>query len=550
MSFARRTSGTTTRIDNGRVFTPAGVIAGSVLVEDGLVTALGEEARDRPATTVIDAGGGSVLPGFQDCHVHPVHAGLDMLTCDLTDHTTVGGYLEAISAYAASTEESWIVGGGWSMDSFPGGRPDAATLDSVVPDRPAYFPSRDGHSGWVNSRALELAGIDASTPDPADGRIERLADGSPSGALQEGAMQLVAALIPPASDADLDAALLLAHDRLLAWGVTGWQDAIVGATNDVPDFLDSYLRHDASGALRASVVGALWWDRSRGLEQIDELVERRERSRAAGRFRATSVKIMQDGVAENFTAGMLEPYLDECGCPTHNTGKSFVDPTLLREIVSRLDALDFQVHIHALGDRAVREALDAIGDARAANGDTDRRHTLAHIQVVHPDDVPRFAELGVVANMQPLWARHEPQMDELTSPFLGARRAAWQYPFGSLGRAGAVLASGSDWPVSTADPLEIVHSAVNRARHGATGDAAAPFLGEQALSLADALIAHTHGTAFLNHDDGRSGTIERGKVGDLVVLDRDITALPVAEIGGANVDVTLIEGDVVYTRGS
>ena len=431
------------------------------------------------------------------------------------------------------------------MDSFPGGLPTAAALDAVVADRPAFFPNRDGHGAWVNTKALEIGGIDDATPDPFDGRIERDADGHAIGTLQEGAMGLVAQHMPQPSQDDMDEALKIAQAQLFAWGVTGWQDAIVGATNDTPDPLDSYLRGTASGVLKAHVVGALWWDRNRGLEQIPELVEKRERALAAG-FAATTVKIMQDGVAENFTAGMLEPYLDACGCPGENMGKSFVDPTTLKEISVQLDALGFQLHFHALGDRAVRESLDAIEAARTANGDTDLRHTLAHIQVVHPDDVPRFAELKVVANMQPLWARHEDQMDILTIPFLGTRRAAWQYPFGSLQRAGAPLASGSDWPVSTANPLEIIHTTVNRAHVGASGLAAAPFLGEQALSLADALIAHSLGTAYLNHDEQRSGSIEVGKAGDIVILDRDIFAAPVAEIGSATVAYTIIGGEIVY----
>jgi predicted amidohydrolase YtcJ len=431
------------------------------------------------------------------------------------------------------------------MDSFPGGLPTAAALDAVVSDRPAFFPNRDGHGAWVNTKALEIGGIGDSTRDPFDGRIERDADGHAIGTLQEGAMDIVARHIPPATQDELDEALEIAQRQLFAWGVTAWQDAIVGATNDTSDTLDSYLRVTASGVLKAHVIGALWWDRNRGLEQLPELVEKRERAVAAG-FAATTVKIMQDGVAENFTAGMLEPYLDSCGCPGENTGKSFVDPTTLIEIATQLDGLGFQLHFHALGDRAVRESLDAIEAARKTNGDRDLRHTLAHIQVVHPDDVPRFAQLGVVANMQPLWARHEPQMDVLTVPFLGTRRAAWQYPFGSIQRAGAPLASGSDWPVSTADPLQIIHTAVNRAPAGATGPAALPFLGEQALSLADALIAHSLGTAYLNHDEQRSGSIENGKVGDIVILDRDIFAAPVAEIGLAVVAYTIIGGEVVY----
>ncbi|MDX1875434.1 amidohydrolase [Mycolicibacterium sp. 120266] len=537
-------------ITGGHVFTPAGIVEEPVLISDGVITAIGAEALTGSGAVVIDAAGGLVSPGFQDSHIHPYHAGLDMIACDLTPYTTADGYLTRIAEYAAANPElTWISGGGWSMDSFPGGLPTAAALDAVVPDRPAYFPNRDGHGAWVNTRALELAGIDDTTPDPFDGRIERDADGHAIGTLQEGAMALVARHIPLPTQDDLDEALEIAQRRLFAWGVTAWQDAIVGATNDTPDSLDSYLRATASGKLKAHVVGALWWDRNRGLEQIPELLEKRERALAAG-FSATTVKIMQDGVAENFTAGMLEPYLDACGCPGENMGKSFVDPTTLKQISTELDALGFQLHFHALGDRAVRESLDAIEAARNANGDKDLRHTLAHIQVVHPADVPRFAELGVVANMQPLWARHEDQMDVLTIPFLGRRRAAWQYPFGSLQRAGAALASGSDWPVSTANPLEIIHTSVNRAPAGATGPSSLPFLGEQALSLADALIAHSLGTAYLNHDEQRSGTIEVGKSGDIVILDRDIFAAPVAEIGSASVAYTLIGGKVVYEADS
>jgi len=533
-------------ITGGHVFTPAGIVEQPVLIEDGIITAIGADALTTTDAVEIDAAGGLVSPGFQDSHIHPYHAGLDMIACDLSPYDDADGYLTRIAEYAvANPELSWIVGGGWSMDSFPGGLPTAAALDAVVPDRPAFFPNRDGHGAWVNTKALEIGGIDDSTPDPFDGRIERDADGHAIGTLQEGAMDLVARHTPPPSQDDMDEALKISQKQLFAWGVTGWQDAIVGATNGTPDTLDSYLRGTASGVLKAHVVGALWWDRNRGLEQIPELVEKRERALAAG-FAATTVKIMQDGVAENFTAGMLEPYLDACGCPGENMGKSFVDPTTLKEIAVQLDALGFQLHFHALGDRAVRESLDAVEAARTANGDTDLRHTLAHIQVVHPDDVPRFAELKVVANMQPLWARHEDQMDLLTIPFLGTRRAAWQYPFGSLQRAGAPLASGSDWPVSTANPLEIIHTSVNRAHVGAAGLAAAPFLGEQALSLADALIAHSLGTAYLNHDEQRSGSIEVGKAGDIVILDRDIFAAPVAEIGSATVAYTIIGGEIVY----
>ena len=345
------------------------------------------------------------------------------------------------------------------MEAFPGGVPSAADLDAVVPGRPVYLPNRDGHGAWVNGVALRLAGIDAATLDPADGRIERDAAGEPIGMLQEGATGLVSRLIPETSDADWYAALLAGQTRLLSFGITGWQDAIVGHAHGSGDPLRAYLRAAQDGSLLANVVGALWWDRDRGLEQLPELLDRRSASRE-GRFRPASVKMMLDGVAENHTAAMLEPYLDSAGCQTDVDGLDFIDPDRLAQYVTVLDREGFQVHFHALGDRAVRLALDAVSAARQANGDTGNRHHLAHLQVVHPDDVARFAEVSAMANIQPLWAMHEPQMDELTIPFLGSRRAGWQYPFRSLQDAGAQLVRGQRLASEQSRP------AARRARRG------------------------------------------------------------------------------------
>ncbi len=315
---------------------------------------------------------------------------------------------------------------------------------------------------------------------------------------------------------------------------------------------EAYLRAGADGALTARVVGALWWERGRGLEQIEDLVALRARG-TSGRFAATSVKIMQDGVCENFTAGMIEPYLDAEGRPTDNRGLSFVEPGLLKEAVTRLDALGFQVHFHALGERAVREALDAVEAAREANGMNDLRHHLAHIQVVHPDDVPRFRRVGAVANAQPLWAAHEGQMDELTIPFLGHPRATWQYPFASLVRAGAMLAMGSDWSVSTPDPIEEMHVAVNRVMapsYAYRVGTREVFLPEERIDLATAIAGFTMGSAYVNHLDDRTGSIEEGKLADLAVLDRDLFAHPVEEISAASVQLTLVGGQRVYAHPS
>ncbi|MFF0424659.1 amidohydrolase [Streptomyces sp. NPDC021012] len=532
----------------GPVFTadPARTRATSLAVVGERIVAVGhDEVRDLvgPGTEVVDLTGKLLLPGFQDAHIHAVGGGKELAECDLTGTVGVADYLERIREYAdAHPERTWITGGGWSMESFEGGLPTRQLLDSVVSDRPVLLSNRDHHGAWANSRALELAGIDADTPDPADGRIEREADGTPSGVLQEGAIGLVARLVPETTDEERLAGLLRAQKLLHSLGITAWQDALLGSFSGMSDPSEAYLTAANDGSLTARVTGALWWDRERGAEQIPELVARREKF-TSGRFRAGSVKIMQDGIAENFTAAMITPYLDGCGCATANSGLSFVDPEALRGYVTELDALDFQVHFHALGDRAVREALDAVEAAVAANGRRGNRHHLAHLQVVHPDDLPRFAKLGAIANIQPLWAAHEPQMDELTIPFLGAERAAWQYPFGSLVRAGATLAAGSDWPVSSPDPIEGIHVAVNRRDPEATDDRV--FYAEERIDLSTALAAYTAGTAHVNGLDD-TGSLRPGHLADLVVLDRDILTGPPEEIHEARVERTYVGGRLVH----
>jgi predicted amidohydrolase YtcJ len=262
-----------------------------------------------------------------------------------------------------------------------------------------------------------------------------------------------------------------------------------------------------------------------------------------GRFRAGAVKIMQDGIAENFTAALSEPYLDRCGHATTNTGHSFVDPAALREYVRLLDAVGFQVHVHAIGDRGAREALDAF-----TGTDPERRHHIAHLQLVDPDDVRRFGELGVAANLQMLWACLDEQMVELTLPFLGPERTAWQYPFGDLERAGARLVAGSDWPVSTPNPLEAIHVAVNRTAYGESGPGGRDrFLPEQAIALESAFAAYTSGSAWINHRDN-AGVLRPGATADLVVLDRDPFAGSADDIGGTGVVSTWVDGTPVYRQ--
>ena len=515
----------------------------AVAVADGRIVAVGSELS-RAGASVVDLDGAYVLPGFQDAHVHPVQGGMELNRCNLAGLRTRQDYVAAIVAYAtANPGVEWILGGGWSMDAFERGTPTADVLDAVLPDRPVFLPNRDHHSAWVNSRALQLAGITAATPDPPDGRIERDASGEPTGALHEGAMSLVA--LPEPSADEIRDGLLMAQAYLHSLGITGWQDALVGTGLSMPDTLDTYCALASSGALTARVVGALWWDRERGEEQVDELLSRRARASAAG-LDMSSVKIMQDGVCETYTAAVLDAYRDEHGHATDNHGIAFIEPAALARYVTRLDRDGFQAHIHALGDRAVRDALDAIAAARAANGGSGLRHHLAHLQLVDPADVARFAELDVTANVQMLWACNDKQMSELTLPFLSPAARSRQYMFRSLLDAGARLAGGSDWPVSTPDPFAAMHVAVNRLAPPAESESDVPLLPDEALPVRAVIDAFTRGAAYVNRLDD-CGAIAVGNRADFTVVDRDVLAIPSEELASVRPVRTVVGGETVWT---
>jgi predicted amidohydrolase YtcJ len=530
----------------GTVYTAdaVGRWADAVAVRGGRIAAVGfaDDVRDLegPSTRVVDVRGGLVLPGFQDAHCHPPTAGMSMVQADLREGVDAADFVRRIRRWADDNPDApWIVGDGWFMDAFEGGNPSKDLLDASVPDRPVYAESRDGHSVWVNSRALAIAGITRDTPDPEDGVIVRTADGEPQGTLHEGAITLVSDHVPPPTEADLTEGILRAQAYLHSLGITAWQDAIVH-----DDTGPVYRTLAEDGRLTARVVGALWWERDQGDEQIARMVERRG-DYSHGRFGATSIKLMQDGIVENFTAGMTDPYFDGDGTSTGNRGKSFIDPEALKGFVTALDAEGFQCHFHAIGDRGVHESLDAIEAARRTNGWNDLRHHIAHIQLIRPEDLPRFRSVGAVANAQPLWACSEGQMEHLTIPFIGGERASWQYPFRSLERAGAVTAMGSDWAVSTPNPLLEMEVAVRRV--DPADRMHAPFLPDERISVRSAVDGFTIGTAYVNHLDGETGTIEAGKLADLCVVDRDLFSPEVEFLGDAKVVLTLVDGEPVYT---
>jgi len=527
-------------LTGGNVFTAdtASTVVEAVAVRDGHISWVGPadeaEAQAGPETQVLDLEGRTVLPGFQDAHLHPAEGGLSALRCDLHGTESREACLETIARYAAEHPDlDWIVGSGWSIDSFAGGTPTRADLDAVVPDRPAFFDNRDGHDGWANTVALAAAGISRETPDPPGGRIERLQSGEPQGTLHEDAMHVVMKMLPPTTHEEWERAILDAQAQHHALGITAWQDARVEA-----ETLAAYRSLAERGELTMRVEGNLLWDRERGDDQLEELVELRSVG-SVGRLRIRGAKIFTDGVLENFTGALLEPYVG-----TDNHGISMVAREDLLRIVTLLDARDFQVHMHTIGDRAVRDALDAVQAAQEANGRRDMRHHLAHLQLVHPDDLPRFAELGVVANVSPYWACRSGYVEELTEPFIGPERSARMYPFGSLLRAGARLAFGSDWTVSTANPLLEIEVAVTRIAPDTRW--LEPLLPEEGLDLATALTTFTAGSAYVNFLEGETGTLEPSKSADLVVLDRDVLDPGAGPIGDASVVLTLLAGEAVY----
>ncbi|MDH5306313.1 MAG: amidohydrolase [Myxococcales bacterium] len=498
----------------------------------GLEPFLGEKTR------IVDLGGRMLLPSFQDAHIHSISGGLRALSCELGGLRSAEAYGQAVADYAAAhPDEAWIRGGGWQMSAFPGAIPDRRLLDAIVPDRPVYLRSTDGHSAWVNSKALEIAGITRETPDPKDGRIDRdPKTGEAVGALQEGAMDLVEKKIPPPTLEQRADALRYTLRMLNGFGITAFQDA--SARWDRGD-LATFAFLDERGELSARVIASQWWERERGLEQLEELVARRAQF-TRGRLRATSVKIMQDGVMENHTAVLLEPYVGLPGV----RGIPMLEPEALERAVTALDREGFQVHFHAIGDGAIRQSLDAVEAARAANGDRGNRHHISHIQLFHPDDIPRFRELDVVANFQPLWAYADEYITELTLPFLEPERARYMYPIASLERSGAVLAFGSDWSVSSANPFEEIETAVTRM--GANGETDAPYLPEERIDLPVALAAFTMGSAYVNFLERETGSIEVGKSADLIVLDRDLFSIAPTQISETRVLLTLLEGKPVH----
>ncbi len=532
-------------LTNGAIYTEndARSWAQAVAIDDGRIVYVGTDAGAKeyigPNTKVVDLKGRMVIPGMQDAHIHPISGGIEANACDLNALNTVDEYVKKIKECAdAHPNDPWITGGGWSMAAFgPGAIASKKLIDAVVPDRPVKVASRDGHSSWANSKAIELAGITNDTPDPPDGRIDRdPKTGEAIGSFQEGGDALIDAKMPDATDAQRDAGLRYAIKMLNGYGITGIQDASVNEAD-----LKSYRRVDDAGDLTLHVVGSVWWERGQGLEQIEN-IKRLRSEYTKGRLDVGTVKIMQDGVMESYTAVVLEPYKlpgkkDVRGIP-------MVEPELLKKAVTQLDADGFQVHFHAIGDLAVRQTLDAIEAAYKANGDLGHRHHISHLQLIHPDDQPRFRKLGVTANFQPLWAFADDYITNLTLPFVSKQTASYMYPIGTMERSGAVIAFGSDWSVSTCNPFEEMEVAITRM--GPLGETKTAWMPDERISLPEALAGFTIGSAYVNRDDRNTGSLEVGKVANLAVLDRNLFEIPATEISDTKVLLTLFEGKTVH----
>jgi hypothetical protein len=515
--------------------------ARAVAVRGDRIVAVGteDEVRERVGTAAHSITGAMIVPGFQDAHVHPSVGGRNLLNVNLDDLHAKDDYLARIRAFAdAHPDLPWITGGGWYNPVFAATEgPRKEDLDAIVPDRPVFLINTDVHAAWANTKALELAGITADTPDPWDGYFVRDPDGTPTGCLQEGAAyDLWRTVLPRPDTAGWVECLKVAQRELHALGITAWQDAWVEE-----DLLRAYRQMDDAGDLTMRVVASLWWDRHKGMEQVDDLRTMREWG-TGGLVNASTIKVMLDGCPESCTGSVLHPYEGPFG-DRHGLGIQFVEAEALKEAVAALDALGFQVHQHALGDRAVRGALDAVEAALAANGRNDHRHHLAHLQIPDPADLPRLRELGVIANMQPYWAQPDPMIEEMTTPRVGAERAARLYPIGDVRVSGAMLAFGSDWPVTTPNPFLEMEVAVTRQVPGEPD--AGVLHPSQRIDLQAALAAFTRGSAYVNHDDD-AGTIAEGKRADLAVLDRNLFDRSQGAIGEATVTATVASGRIVH----
>jgi len=494
----------------------------------------------RAQTRVIDAHGGAVVPGFNDSHVHFLTGGLALGQVNLLDATSVEDVQSRIRMFAEQhPDRPWVIGRGWFYAAFPGGIPTRDQLDAVVPDRPAYMECYDGHTGWANSKALALAGITRRTPNPPNGVIVKdPKTGEPTGVLKESATALVEKVMPEPTREDRLQAIRTAIDEAHRFGVTSVQNASGSA-----DEFELYDELRKAGNLTLRVYSALSIKPKFSEADADAFDAIRKRYPDDPLFKTGAVKIMADGVIEAHTASMLAPYSNR---PT--TGLLNHSAAELNRIVGTMDRRGWQIMIHAIGDGAVRMALDAYEGAARANPAParGRRHRIEHIETIDSADVPRFAKLGVIASMQPFHANPSPNQLEVWSGNIGPERASRAWAWKSILDGGGRVAFGSDWPIVWIDPRIGLHMAVNRTT--ADGQPEGGWLPEQRLSLPAALDAYGTGAAYASFDEHRKGSLVPGMLADIAIFSTDIFALPPERLLDAVVDMTIFDGKVVYTR--
>jgi predicted amidohydrolase YtcJ len=533
---------------NASVYTAdaSGTMAEAVAVRGNQILRVGSNREinrlRRPQTVVVDALGAAVVPGFNDAEARLVDGGLSLDAIDLLDATTPDEIQARIRTWAdANPDRLWVLGRGWQAESFQNGGPTRQLLDAVVPDRPAFIVSNDGRTAWVNTRALRLAKINRRTPPPPNGHIVKdPRSGEPTGVLKDAAVALAARLVPRPTREERARALRAAIAEAHRHGITSVQEAAAGA--------DEFTLYDdarRAGDLNVRVYSSISLDgvpADHALAGLDALSSKYPDDPL---FKVGGVKITLDGPAESFGAAMLEPY---AGKPDGASGDSAVAPDDLNRMVRLLDARGWQVTTGAVGDRAVRMALDAYEHAVRSNPEParGRRHRVERIGVVDAEDLPRFRRLHVIASMLPLQGLPVDGRLDAWVRNVGAERAARAWPYGSIAAAGGKIEFGTGWPSAALDPMAAIHAAVNRATlDGAPAEGSS---GTERLSLKRAIDAFTSVPAYASFDEQRKGTLKAGMLADLVVLSTDIFAAPAVELASTTVAVTIFDGKIVYRR--
>ena len=542
---------------NGKVYTadPARSIRQAIAFTGNTIVAVGDNDDVAPligpTTKVVDLGGKLVLPGLIDTHTHPIVGAVNGAKCSLTG---VKATIEALTPVVRAcldkeqdADDQWFEA--VQLDNY-GFSATAKDVDKIEATRPLALWGNDGHTVWVNSRGLELTGVTAETPDPPGGKIGRDTSGALTGTFADSATLIVDEKIPPPSLEDRARLTAAELKKMSAVGITSLMDAYVTQAEQ-----DVWRRLYDTGRLPMRVRMAIYLPDPNALlrpasNDSDEAVARLVKVSKDGDvdpdfLRAGVIKVFADGVIEYpaQTAALLSPYLDAKGEPTKKSGTLYFDPERFARLVQKLDAAGLTVHIHAIGDQAVRASLDAFATARAANGDTDNRHQIAHLQLVDPADFPRFKELGVLADFQLEWGRREPATEGPIEPYLGPERYRYLYPTGSLYRAGATIIGGSDWDISTYNPFVAFQVGVTRGG----GKGQPPLNIHERIPLTTAIDAYTINAAYAMKQDAITGSLEVGKRADLIVLDRDILSVDPVTIADTKVLATYFDGRLIYS---